>query len=75
VLILLNAADEALTFALPEAQASWQLHIDTALAPWTFDDQNCEDDSVRLEGRSLVLLVADSAVPDLETASSTEAAD
>jgi isoamylase len=56
VLILLNAADEAVTFALPEAQATWQLHIDTALSPWIFDHQKCKEDRVRLAGRSLQFL-------------------
>jgi isoamylase len=73
LLIVFNAGGGPVDFLLPAGPA-WRLCVDTARAPWILDGPP-PDAPLTVAEQSLVLLVADSAVPDLETASSTEAAD
>ena len=58
VLVLFNAGEAAVDFALPDAaRVPWRCRIDTSRAPWLHDFP-CAGSSLAVDGQSVVLLEA-----------------
>ncbi|MEM8942991.1 MAG: hypothetical protein AAGC91_12615, partial [Pseudomonadota bacterium] len=60
LLILLNSQRESLVFALPQA-LQWHRRIDTAEAPWMFDNESSRSESF-MAGQSVQVLESDGAL-------------
>lgn len=56
LLLILNAAESAVDFALPPAVSGWRCRVDTAREPWVFDGPALAAPGVRVAARSVQLL-------------------